>query len=340
MAKNETHKNPENEMKKEVVKEIKEKILDDLNKEIKISITNNTSKFKEELKEELTNDIQNEVANIMKQEERRIIKGKNFSVFKRDVVILILLGICFYFGYCLFDAKYFDFMKSECEKNGTCTTVDMSGKEEDPNKPGEVIKDKDWYIEHYGYLLESSQAKMNADQVNAYYLYSGDHSLNEMKTSYLLNLAYSKLEKKAIKTNTQSITVSGEDLMHAFENLFGSTNYYKPGTFTYDCLTFKYNQDKDRYTASNTKCSVSNKEIVEEIDNMYEDGDVLYLITVATIYDKVENTYYSFDDLYDPVASNVTENDVLANAKKLNRYQYQYKKVEDTYYLDSITKLK
>ena len=46
--------------------------------------------------------------------------GKGFSIFKRDVVIFVLFAIVVYFGYCLYDVKYFDFMKSECEKNGTC----------------------------------------------------------------------------------------------------------------------------------------------------------------------------------------------------------------------------
>jgi hypothetical protein len=36
----------------------------------------------------------------------------------------------------------------------------------------------------------------------------------------------------------------------------------------------------------------------------------------------------------------VTNKNFDENAKKLNKYQYIYKKADDTYYLDSITKLK
>ncbi len=338
MANNEKN---DNEVKNSVIKEVKERILNDLNREIKLAIVNNTSKFKEELHDEISNDIQNEVANIMQHEEKRIVQNRNFSVFKRDIAIVILVIICFYFGYCLFDARYFNFMKSECEKNGTCNVVETTtSSDTDSTSENTEEKDNEWYIENYGYLLDDVKVNLNADAVNAYYLYSGDYNISEIKSAYLLNMAYSKLDKKSIKTNTQTITVESEDLKKAFESLFGSSNYYKATNFTYNCLNFTYNSEKERFTATNTKCTTSNKQILESIDNIFLEGDVLYLTTYATIYDSSEATYYTFDDLFNPVANNVTDSDLTSQAKRLNRYQYQFKKVDGKYYLDSITKLK
>ncbi len=336
----ETNKKEENEIKKEVVQSIKEKVLSELNKEIETTLISKTSKFKDELKEEMSNDIQVEVANLMKQEEKRIIKGKNMAIFKRDLLILIFFGIALYFGYCLYDVKYFDFMKADCEKNGTCSGDNSVSTHPDVQEPTPIVKDKNWYVENYGYLMDEIKITMNPDQVSAYYLYSSDHQLSDIKTSYLLNMAYNHLDKKAIKTNSMNVTIEGEVLRKAYEEVFGSMNFYQNVNFTYDCLNFIYNQEKDRFVAENEKCNVSKNVIVEEIDAMNEEGDVLYINTIASIYNEGEKSFYTFDNLYEAAVSNVTREDISKYAKKLNRYQYQFKKVDQVYYLDSITKLK
>lgn len=335
------NKNEEKEIKKDVVNNIKEKVLMELNKEINTIIVDSTTKFKEDLKEEISSDIQIEVTNVMKQEERRILKGKNSAIFKRDFIIILLFALILYFGYCLYDIKYFDFMKSECERNGTCTiNSDYTTDTENPSKPPEIVKDKKWYIENYGYLLNEVKVNMNADNAKSYYLYSSDHSLSDIKTNYLLNIAYSHLDKKEIKTNSTTIAIEADSLKNAFINVFGTESLYQNVNFSYNCLEFTYNQEKNRYTAENNKCSDTKNIIVEEIDDMLEEGDVLYIKTIAAIYNESEKSFYTFDDLYDSAVSNVTKEDMSKYVKKLNRYQYQFKKVDNVYYLDSITKLK
>lgn len=342
MPKKEIDKNSVETIKKDVVNSIKEKVLIEVNKEVKTSILDATKKYKEDLKEELLEDVNNEVVDLLKKEEKRMLKGKNAAIFKRDVVILLFFALILYFGYCLYDVKYFDFMKSECERAGNCYNPENNNGNENENQEQTpvVVKDKDWYIEHYGYLLDQTKLSLNADNVSAYYLYSADRKVSEIKSSVLLNMAYSELSSKQIKTNSVSITVEGEDLKNTFEKLFGTLVNYKPTSFTYNCLNFKYNEDKDRYTADNNKCSTANNKIVEEIDDMYEEGNVLYIITYATIYNENENNFYTFDNLYEPEVTGVTEGDLKANARKLNSYQYQFKKSDENYYLDSIIKLK
>lgn len=343
MTKNEISKKEEESIKKDIVKEIKEKVLTEVEKEVKNSILENTKKYKEDLKIELIEDVNSEVADLMKKEERRILKGKNVSIFKRDVIIFVFFGLILYFGYCLYDAKYFNFMKSECERNGNCyVTENNNNNNEGESQEQEplIIKDKNWYIENYGYLLDNMKVSLSADSVSAYYLYSTDRYINDIKSSILLNLAYKNLSSKQIKTNSVNITIEGADLKAAFEKLFGETVNYKPTSFTYNCLKFKYNQDKDKYTADNTKCPTANNKILEEIEDMYEEGNVLYILTTATIYNQSESSFYTFDNLYEPEITDVTEEDLITNIRRLNRYQYQFKKVEDTYYLDSIIKLK
>lgn len=329
-------KKEENELKKEILNNIKDKTMNDLNKEIKISIVNQVKEFKDNLQEEMMRSINEEVENVVKREEKRIIRSKNFSLFKKNIIILALFSLVCYFGYCLYDVKYFNFMKSECEKNGTCI---ISQQKNDNTTQEEIVKDKNWYIANYGYLLNRSQLKLNADQASAYYLYSRDYTIDDIKSNYLLNLAYKQVDTKNIKANSVNISVDENILKNAFENLFGSLENYKATSFTYDCLNFKYDQEKSKYVAENKECN-STKEILENITDMYEEDNKLYILTTATIYDTNEESFYTFDNLFEPKLVNVTRDDLDNNAKKLNKYQYIYKKADDTYYLDSITKLK
>ncbi len=332
-------KKEENDIKKTLQKEIKEKVLHDVNKEIQSFIEDNLSQYKNEFKEDINLEIENEVLNVMKREEKRLIRSKNFSLFKKDIVIIGLFVLVCYFGYCLYDVKYFSFMKSDCEKNGTCAEI-VENNNQDSVEEEKIIKDKEWYIENLGYLLKNANVYLNADQANAYYLYMDDHKISEIKSSYLLNLAYKHIPEKSIKVNSLNVTVNAEDMRNAYQELFGTLDNYKDANFSYDCLNFVYNQDKDKYIAENNKCATANKEILENITDMYAEGNELYILTTATIYDKNENSFYSFDNLYDPILMNVTNEDFDENAKKLNKYQYVYKKVDESYYLDSITKLK
>ena len=153
-------------------------------------------------------------------------------------------------------------------------------------------------------------------------------------------MALKKVHEKDIKTNSLNVMIDAEILRNSYQQLFGTLDSYKDVSFSYKCLNFIYNKDKDRYVADNNKCSESNKKVLEIISDMFEEGNKLYILTTATIFDKNESSYYTFDNLYDPIMMDVTEENLEENAKKLNKYQYVFKKVDDIYYLDSITKLK
>ena len=63
-------------------------------------------------------------------------------------------------------------------------------------------------------------------------------------------------------------------------------------------------------------------------------------MTTATIYNEDESSFYTFDRLFEPTITDVTDSDLVKNSSKLNKYQYQFKKSDEIYYLDSIVKLK
>lgn len=91
----------------------------------------------------------------------------------------------------------------------------------------------------------------------------------------------------------------------------------------------------------NSDCAMSSeREIVEEIDEMYEEGSVLYVLTTAAIYDAEEASFYSFDNLFKPVVMNAEKEDLAKNRALLNRYQYQFKKTGEKYHFSGVVKLR
>ncbi len=302
------------------------------------SVREQIENCKFEIVSALQDSVHNELKVVTEKQVRKIERRRKCGVIVRDIIILILAAIVGYFGYCLYDAKYFDFMKSECERAGNCQ---VSSVQDAQQKEPELIKDTAWYQQNFGYLYDSLKINLNADKVNAYYLYSDDYKVSEIQPSYLLAMAYNRLNSNITYDSDKGIMIPADDLRNSFVNLFGSAEYFAKKNFTYDCADFTYDKDSDSFITPSVQCnSSSNRQIVEEIDEIFEEGNALYFLTTATIYDKVESSFYSFDNLFKPVAKNVTREDFGKNKGLLNKYQYKFKKVDNKYYFSDVVKLK
>lgn len=277
-----------------------------------------------------------EINDLMDKQLRKLKRRHFAGSLIRDLLILILAIIVGYMSYCLYDVQYFDFMKSDCERNNTCAS-------EDTQKPAEpeIIKDTAWYVQNYGGLLSNLKINLDADKVNAYYLYSNDLKVSDIQPSYLLAMAYNGLNSSTTYDSDHGIVIPSEDLRSAFINLFGSADYYVRRNFTNGCGDFKYDKDSDSFIAQTIQCAdLSNREIIEEVTEAREEGNALYFLTVAAIYDKTEQSFYTFDDLFKPAFSNVEKSDLAKHQGALNQYQYRFKKVDGKYYFSDIVKLK
>ena len=99
-------------------------------------------------------------------------------------------------------------------------------------------------------------------------------------------------------------------------------------------------RETDSFVTENNNCTIESKRvIVEEIDEMYEEGSALYVLTTAAIYDEEEASFYSFDNLFRPAVMNVSKEDLTKNRAVLNRYQYQFKKTGEKYHFSGVVKL-
>lgn len=275
--------------------------------------------------------IHDELEHFRKQ-TRKIERRRRAGVIVRDVIILLLAVVVGFLSYWLYDAKYFDFMKSDCERNNNCEVATV--------QPDPEVKSAEWYKQNYGYLFDSLQTKLNADKVSAYYLYTDDHKASEIQPEYLLGMAYNRLNSNVTYDSNDGIIIPANDLRQAYIDLIGNADNFTKTNFTYHCADFQYRKDTDDFTTRSLLCAdQADRQILEEIDEIYEEGNVLYFLTTATIYDKTNNSFYNFDNLFKPVVKNVTEDDLAEHKSLLNQYQYQFKKSNDKYYFSGIIKL-
>lgn len=311
---------------------------DDFQKSVREQIENCKFEIISSIQESVHKELQNSEKQIRKLERRRRV-----GFWVRDILILILAGVVGYFGYCLYDAQYFDFMKPACESENNCPVNSSEEQGDDTNTEPEpeIIKDTAWYVKNYGSLYDALKINLDADKVSAYYLYSGDYKASEIQPNYLLGMAYNQLNSNTTYDSTVGIVIPANDLRSAFTNLFGTADYFVKQNFMNGCVEFEYDKASDSFVTPAMQCvTKSNREIVEEVDEAYEEGNALYFITTAAIYDKNEQAFYNFDNLFKPMASNVQKDDLKKHEGLLNRYQYRFKKVDDKYYFSDIVKLK
>lgn len=304
------------------------------------------SEFQTEIREQIENckfeiisslqeSVHTELQEVTDKQVRKIERRRKAGVVVRDIIILILAMIIGYFGYCLYDAKYFDFMQPNCAEQACDET-----KDEIATPEPEVVKDTAWYQQQYGYLFRSLQTNLNADKISAYYLYSDDRKVDEIPAEYLLAMAYNRLNSNTTYDSAAGIVIPASDLRTAFVELFGNADNFSKQNFTYDCTDFKYSKDLDSFTADSVLCAHNaNRQIVEEVDQIYEEGNVLYFLTTAAVFDQGEQSFYNFDNLFKVAAKNVTKEDLAKYSSLLNHYQYQFKKVNDRYYFSGVVKL-
>lgn len=311
---------------------------DDFQKSVREQIENCKFEIISSIQESVHKELQNSEKQIRKLERRRRV-----GFWVRDILILILAGIIGYFGYCLYDAQYFDFMKPACERENNCPITDPKEQKDDVDTDSEpeVIKDTAWYVKNYGSLYDALKINLDADKVSAYYLYSGDYKVSEIQPDYLLGMAYNQLNLNTTYDPTAGIVIPANDLRTAFMNLFGTADYFVKQNFMNGCVEFEYDKASDSFVTPAMHCvTKTNREIIEEIDEAYEEGNALYFITTAAIYDKSEQAFYNFDNLFKSVVNNAQKEDLKKHEGLLNRYQYRFKKVDDKYYFSDIVKLK
>ena len=322
-----TEKKKTTKVKKEIKKiDInKEEILQDIKTELTTKIkTQITKELIDEIKtdvsaiakEEVRSDLKKEIDSEIKKNSRRNIRGKRGKIFRRDIIIVVLLLVIAYLVYYMYNHNYVNF-----SINTNMNNVELTNDKK-------IVKSKD----DYSYLLDSVNVKLPFENNNSLYLYLKDYNESNINDSIKLTIAYNYLNKDEF---------SADEIYDAYIKLFNTDKNFKNTSFDYECKKFKYDDATNTYILVNNECiSTSSKEIIERIINTSVKNDKVIITTVVGVYDSSNKSLYNYKNIYDPIAVDLNNNfNITDYQNKLSTYKYTFVTDNDNYYFDSIKKI-
>lgn len=301
--------------KDEIVLDIKEdltkKVKDQITKELIDDIKKDVSAI---VKEDVRSDLKKEIDREIRNSSRRVLRGRRGKIFRRDIIIIVLLIIIGYLLYYMYNHNYINFTISS-NMNDVGITNDKK-----------VVSKK----EDYSYLLDYVNVKLPLDNTNALYLYTGNYKESNINSSIKLTMAYNLVNND---------TFTEEDIKNAYIKLFGNDKNFKNTSFEYECKKFNYDESNNTYNLISNECiNISSKEIIEKIINISEKDNKVIITTLLGIYDNSDKSLYNYKNLYNPIAVDLNSNFNIEDYKnKLSMYKYTFIKDNVNYYFDNIT---
>ena len=118
-----------------------------------ISSEINIDEIKSEIVDYARKSVDNKIDELVRKTDKRIISIKNRSIFKRNIVILVLLCLCGFLTYSLYEEGYFD---KYFNKKGNTVLVEEPKEEEPKEEPKETEETKlDKLKKEYANLLDN-----------------------------------------------------------------------------------------------------------------------------------------------------------------------------------------
>lgn len=279
---------------------------------------------KKKIEDEITKDLREEVSTMIEIEskktlekmEKKILKMKNSSIRKRNLIILILLLACLFEGYIIFTNKYVIKIEDVIIKTEKKEEI----KKDDKLDTNKVIKDDKWYMEKYSYLLDN--IKLGDIQS----LYKKDIKVVSLDSNVKLDMAYSNLN---VDKTSDIIKFDEEKLENKYKELFNdefvATNFDSNG------INFIYSSKANEYKAINIDTTEIEK--IENINKIYEENDrIIIETTVGFINDGklVDSNNNIIEDDFEE--EKITE-------YNLESYKYSFIKENDKYYFYKLEKI-
>jgi hypothetical protein len=321
-----------NETKKKEIKEPKEKNIDI--KSIEIELNNYLEDRKVDIEKELTNKIDEQielkVTKRMKEEEKKLSRGKTGKIIRRDIIIILLLGVIGYFCYCLYDVDYFNIRTKVVDKtsdNKKDDEIKNNDKEEDNNEPIVDTKpDSSYYIKNYGYLLDN--LLINDEEI--YNLFTKTITRETIPNELVLKIAYKNINKVLITNNNDMITFHKDSLLESAKKIFGEDINIKNEMFIYNNIKFMYYND----TYIGLKEESNSINLINKIINANEENNEL---TFEFIIAKTsENKLLDIED--NIIEEEYDNKDITEYKDKLSTYIIVFEKSEDNYIFKNITR--
>lgn len=330
----ETTKDKEKDLK-ESTKDI-EKLAETLGVELK----NTAKELQENLSAKLDEQIEFKIERRLKEEEKRLAKRQTFRIIRLNIIILILLAIVCYFGYCLYQVDYFNLRtkvieptpidkgKEEIPKAENPKDEDEKNDEDaDENKDDDLEQEKqekERMLRKYSYLVEA----LHIEDESVVDLYKTKILSNELK----LRIAYKNLETADIKKEDNVTSFTKEAILNSAQRVLGKEVTLKDETFTYNKARFMFYNDS----------YVGFKEEEEKTNFMYDIVDIdikdLNYLKFEVISALIDEDGELEDIDGNIIAKNLNDKNLDAYKDKLPHYIFTFEKDEDTYIFKSIEK--
>lgn len=305
---------------------------------------------KEEIIKSMTlrfeDQIEVNVGKKVREVERKVIRIKNGKIFRRDILIILLIALVGFLAYCLYDINYYNiktFIESKGEitaksekvieneiKNNVDNNEEQKEKETnfEPEPEPEPPKPASYYIENYSYLI--SNLMLTGDK--ELYMFQNDFSEPAIPNEMKLQIAFKNMDesKKVVENNT--VTFKDEDLLESYKKIFGEKATIQNETFIYNKNRFLYYNNMYLGFIENQTETPSN--LVYKIDNATEvDGVLTFDITVAKKQgNKLQNILTNKN-----VTTKYVGEDIAKYSAKLTHFKITYNKVGETYTYNSIS---
>lgn len=267
-------KNDEEKEIKEINVE-EEKQSADTQVQLTLSDVNNKEIY-DYLKDKIDKEVKLQVQNEVQKEVKKIIRSKNRTIIKRDIVILILLVCCFFLGYNLYKISDIRIDITKTDKGNKISEV--KNKEDNENKGEQEVKKEDTLedkITKYGNLLDDIYIGEDSDYLEDFYK-------GNMTDEVKLYLALNHLDSEKFIVEDETTYVNLDDLKNSFEDIIDGD--FNPKSFKWGADSFKYLSSKELFLFDG-KFKKEKSNIQREIIDITDDDDLMITTTEGIIKD-------------------------------------------------------
>ncbi len=297
-------------------KEIEERINKELNKKVEL-ITEN-------LKDKINEQVEFQVAKRLKEEEKKFTRGQKFKIIRLNFLIIILLTIICYFGYCLYDVDYFHLKNITIELPKE-DYVNNNQNNNNINKDEPPKPTKEELIKEYEYLIKNIIIEDNA----VFDLFKDSISTNNLSNELKLKLAYKNLDEKLIKNENDIISFEPNSLLVTLKQILGENITFENETFTYNSERFMFYNNT--YLGMKEKENKSNFHF-QIIDANLENETLKFDILTA----KISENNVLLNNKNDIIKQEYNNEDLVNFQNYLDKYTVSFIKERDNYILKDI----
>lgn len=299
----------------EIEHDIKSQICNDVIESVKTSLD---SEYIETIKKAIADEVTEDVKKLIHKEELKLLRKKNFKIFRMYIYIIILLLFSLFLCYRLYITGNLNFFKYQIvEKDDS--------NQNNNNYPINQEKDLAWYKEQYSYLIDNLKIK-DTD------ILKGNSVISDLSPSNRLAIAYNNISEDKIQVDNIIYSFNEKDLIDSYKNIFG-TDDYEAQNFSSLELNYAYSKSTQSYIAINDKKPNKNEIIYDIIDIKEENDELVITVSVAIIRDKKLYSIYNLDESISELTDEVN---ISKHREKLPKINFHFKKINGKYYIYSI----